>query len=80
MISSYTITGKTYALGGQTIATRISGNQEGDNGLFYIHSDHLGSTSVMSYGQGHGSDSGNKVPDSTARYLPFGDWRVEPAH
>jgi RHS repeat-associated protein len=21
-----------------------------------------------------------KVADSTARYLPFGDWRVEPAH
>jgi RHS repeat-associated protein len=76
----YTITRKTYALGGQTIATRISGDQEGDNGLFYIHSDHLGSTSVMSYGQGHGSNSGNKVDDSTARYLPFGDWRVEPAH
>jgi hypothetical protein len=85
---AYTITRKTYALGGQTIATRISGNQEGENGLFYIHSDHastllstgLGSTSVMSYGQGHGSNSGNKVLDSTARYLPFGDWRVEPAH
>jgi RHS repeat-associated protein len=76
----YTITRKTYSFGGQTIATRISGDQEGDNGLFYIHSDHLGSTSVMSYGQGHGSNSGNKVDDSTARYLPFGDWRVEPAH
>jgi hypothetical protein len=93
---AYTITRKTYALGGQTIATRISGDQEGDNGLYYIHSDHastllstgFGSTSVMSYGQGHGSNSGNKVPDSTARYLPlrqaqcrpFGDWRMEPAH
>jgi RHS repeat-associated protein len=65
---------------GRGIATRISGDQEGDNGLFYIHSDHLGSTSVMSYGQGHGSNSGNKVDDSTARYLPFGNWRVEPSH
>ena len=24
--------------------------------------------------------SGNKVANSTARYLPFGDWRVEPSH
>ncbi len=75
----YTITRKTYALGGKTIATRISGNIEGDNGLFYIHSDHLGSTSVMSYGQGH-LQQGQEVPGSNAHYLPFGDWRVEPSH
>jgi hypothetical protein len=30
-----TITRKTYALGGKPIATRISGNQEGDNDLPY---------------------------------------------
>jgi RHS repeat-associated protein len=42
-------------------------------------SDHLGSTSVMSYGQGQ-ANPGTKVLDSTARYLPFGDWRVEPSH
>jgi hypothetical protein len=76
---AYTITRKTYALAGKAIATRISGNQEGENGLFYIHSDHLGSTSVMSYGQGQ-ANPGTKVDDSTARYLPFGDWRVEPSH
>jgi hypothetical protein len=75
----YTITRKTYALAGRTIATRISGNQEGDNGLFYIHSDHLGSTSVMSYGQGH-AQQGEEVEGSPAHYLPFGDWRVEPGH
>ena len=86
-IPGYTITRKTYALNGRTIATRISGNQEGENGLFYIHSDHpsallrtgLGSTSVMSYGQGH-ANPGTKVLGSTAHYLPFGDWRVEQAH
>jgi hypothetical protein len=57
---AYTITRKTYALGGKAIATRISGNQEGDNGLFYIHSDHLGSTSVMSYGQGQATTAATK--------------------
>jgi RHS repeat-associated protein len=33
----------------------------------------------MSYGQGQ-ANPGTKVLDSTARYLPFGDWRVEPSH
>ena len=70
---------KDYSFNGRTIATRISGNQEGDNGLFYIHSDHLGSTSIMSYGQGH-SQQGQEVLGSQASYLPFGDWRVEPGH
>jgi RHS repeat-associated protein len=76
---AYTITRKTYALGGKAIATRISGNIEGDNGLFYIHTDHLGSTSVMSYGQGH-AQQGEEVEGSPTHYLPFGDWRVEPSH
>jgi hypothetical protein len=85
----YTITRKTYALAGRTIATRISGNQEGENGLFYIHSDHastllstgLGYTSVMS------NAAGQKVNESEARYLPlrqaqcrlFGGWRTTPS-
>jgi hypothetical protein len=42
-------------------------------------SDHLGSTSVMSYGQGH-AQQGEEVDGSPAHYLPFGDWRVEPGH
>ncbi len=75
----YTITRKTYSFAGRTIATRVSGDVEGDNGLFYIHSDHLGSTSVMSYGQGH-AQQGQEVPGSPTHYLPFGDWRVEPSH
>ncbi len=33
----------------------------------------------MSYGQGH-PNPGAKVLNSDARYLPFGDWRVEPSH
>jgi RHS repeat-associated protein len=69
---AYNISRKTYFLGGQAIATRISGDPAGNNGLFYIHSDHLGSTSLM-------SDSGGAlVADSVARYLPYGGWRTEP--
>ena len=33
----------------------------------------------MSYGQGH-AQQGELMPGSRAHYLPFGDWRVEPAH
>jgi hypothetical protein len=51
-----TIRRKTYALGGQAVATRISVDPGGNNGLFYMHRDHLGSNSVMSFGQGHGSN------------------------
>ncbi len=52
---------------------RITGDPEpANNGLFYLHSDHLGSVSAMS------DVNGNLVPDSTARYTPFGDWRTEP--
>jgi hypothetical protein len=33
---------------------RVSGDPvSGKNSLFYMHSDHLGSNSVMSYGQGY---------------------------
>ncbi len=75
-----TIQRSTYFLAGQAIATRISGDPDADrNGLFFIHSDHLGSASVMSYGAGHNSGTtGAMVPGSLSRYLPFGDWRAEP--
>jgi hypothetical protein len=39
-IPSYTIARKTYFLGSAAIATRISGDPDGNNGLFYIHTDH----------------------------------------
>ena len=61
----------TYYLAGKAIATRINGTTN-DDGLYFFHSDHLGSATVMS------DDQGVIVPDSTARYLPFGDWRTEP--
>jgi hypothetical protein len=49
-----------------------SGDLDGNNGLFYIHTDHLGSTSLMS------GANGQKVETSVARYLPYGRWRTEP--
>jgi RHS repeat-associated protein len=75
-----TIRRKTYALGGQPVATRVSGDPvSGKNGIFYMHSDHLGSNSVMSYGQGHASNLvGTAVPNSRGRYFPYGGWRVTP--
>jgi hypothetical protein len=69
---AYTISRKTYFLGGAAIATRISGDPEGANDLFYIHTDHLGSTSLMS------DAAGQKVETSVGRYLPYGRWRTEP--
>ena len=66
----------TYYLAGKAIATRINGTTN-DDGLYFFHSDHLGSATVMSYGQGHAS-VGQAVAGSETRYLPFGDWRTEP--
>jgi len=45
--------GSAQALAGQAIAIRISGDPDTDkNGLFFLHSDHLGSNSFMTYGTG----------------------------
>jgi RHS repeat-associated protein len=80
--STATIQRKTYALGGTAVAMRASGypaGETGKNGLFYMHSDHLGSNSVMSYGQGHPSNLvGKEFPNSRGRYFPYGGWRVTP--
>ncbi len=57
------------ALAGQAIAVRVTGDPDPtNNGLFYLHSDHLGSTSAMS------NSSGQLVGEVT-RYYPFGDYR-----
>lgn len=58
----------TYALAGQTIAVRVNGDPDNTkNGLFYMYSDHLGSTSAIQ------KDGSTEVEQS--RYLPFGGWR-----
>jgi RHS repeat-associated protein len=67
---SSTIIRTTYSLAGQTIATRVSGDPvSSNNGLFFILSDHLGSTSLLT------TSSGNVVPGSATYYLPFGGYR-----
>ncbi|MCA9931920.1 MAG: hypothetical protein KC419_25725 [Anaerolineales bacterium] len=64
---------RTYSLGGQPIAVRINGDPvAANNGIFYFHTDHLGSTSVMT------KHSDGYIVGSMARYTPFGDWRTEP--
>jgi RHS repeat-associated protein len=68
-----------YYFGSQRVALRISGDPDPErNGLFYIHTDHLGSTTVLSYGQGH-PEAGEEVPGSRAGHLPFGEYWAEPA-
>jgi RHS repeat-associated protein len=66
-----TIIRTTYFLAGQTIATRVSGDPvSGNNGLFYIYSDHLGSSSLLV------NSSNNPVAGSRTWYLPFGGYRA----
>jgi RHS repeat-associated protein len=67
-----TIQRSTYFLGGQAIATRISGDPT-NNGLFFLHVDHLGSTSFLT------DDAGSKRLDTVVRYFPFGEYRTTPS-
>jgi RHS repeat-associated protein len=56
------------------IAVRVSGDPvSGNNGLFYYHTDHLGSTSILT----RGSDN-SIVAASKARYYPYGGYRTVP--
>jgi RHS repeat-associated protein len=48
-----------------------------NNGFFYLHGDHLGSTSLLTYGNGH-AQAGDKVNGTEVRYLPFGGRRLTP--
>jgi RHS repeat-associated protein len=65
-----TIIRTTYSLAGQTIATRVTGDPvSSNNGLFFILSDHLGSTSLLT------TSNGSVVPGSATWYLPFGGYR-----
>ncbi|MCB9432689.1 MAG: PKD domain-containing protein [Ardenticatenaceae bacterium] len=73
----------SYRFGGQVVATRVVAEDENgqliDNpaftGLFYVHGDHLGSATALSYGQDRPTLQGTLVPDSVARFLPFGGYR-----
>ena len=64
----------TYMIGGQAIATKISGDPvPSNNGIFYFYNDQLGSVTSMS-----NASNGATVSGTISRYLPFGDWRTEP--
>jgi len=58
---------KTFSLAGQPIAVKVDGDPVNDNnGIFYIHTDHLGSTVVLT------KDSDGYIrDDSLVRYYPF---------
>ena len=58
---------KYYALGGQRVALRRAGV------LSYVHSDHLGSTSVLTDAAGH------EVAGTRLKYYPFGAPRPDSA-
>ncbi len=65
-----TITRKRYRLAGQSIALQVSGDPQGQNGLFYLFADHLGSITAV-------ADSAGNLVDSR-RYDPFGRSRISP--
>ncbi len=59
---------------GGPVAVQVSGDPDpANNGLFHIYADHLGSTGSLS------DSSGVYIPNSHAKYTPFGDWRTEPS-
>jgi RHS repeat-associated protein len=62
------ITRKTYSLAGQVIAVRIGGDPDGNDGLHYVYSDHLGSASVV-------TDAAGNVQGGVQRYYSFGGYR-----
>ena len=53
-----------YYFGSQRVAMQV------DDVIYYIHTDHLGSTSAMS------DESGTLVTGSVTRYLPYGGYRT----
>jgi hypothetical protein len=73
-LTTATINRRGYVFGGQIVATRVSGDPvAGNNGLFYRHTDHLGSTTLLT------KTNGDAVSGSTTRYYPFGGWRTMPS-
>ncbi|WP_420628130.1 RHS repeat-associated core domain-containing protein [Candidatus Leptofilum sp.] len=66
-----TIQRLTFMFAGQPIAVKVDGDPTStNNGIFYIFTDHLGSTVVLT------KDSDGYIRgDSLVRYLPFGGYR-----
>ncbi len=60
------------------MATRVvSSPVQSSDGFYYLHSDHLGSTSLLTYGNGQ-ANPGTKVSGSETRYYPYGAQRGTP--
>lgn len=71
---SVTVQRVTYMLDGRPVAVKVTDHPDADsNGLFYLHTDHLGSVTAMT------DESGNLVDGSVARHMPFGAYREQPA-
>jgi hypothetical protein len=61
-----------YMLGGQPVALRVASSQPGpDDGLYFLHTDHLGSTTLLT------DENGDQV-GSVTRYYPYGRYRGTP--
>ncbi len=62
-----------------TIAIHITDAAAPDE-LVYVFADHASTGSAQALGSASilVDESGNPIPNSAARYYPFGDWRTEP--
>lgn len=70
----------TYSIAGQAVFLRIRTLEDGvevDKRLYAMHTDHLGSTSTLSY-LDPVAGTAYQVEDARALYEPFGDYRLEP--
>jgi len=60
---------RTYIFAGQAVAVKVTGDPDGNDGRFYLYSDHLGSSSAM-------TDAAGNLVGNVTRYLPFGGYRT----
>jgi RHS repeat-associated protein len=61
-----------YLSGGRPVALRVNSTpSDPDDGLYFIHGDHLGSTSLL-------TDAAGTPKGDLVRYYPFGEYRVGP--
>lgn len=70
----------TYSIAGQAVFLRIRTLEDGvevDKRLYAMHTDHLGSTSTLSY-LDPVAGTAYQVEDARALYEPFGEYRLEP--
>jgi len=64
-----------YSAGGQRIAMRVRTNST--NVVYYLHPDHLGSTSLATCGSGSAcGGNGAAIPNSRTWYKPYGELRA----